>query len=72
MAGGSRRISVGFRGGQVLALRVSDVQLTSLHQALVAGSGWHDVDGEDGPVRVDLGQVVYVSADKDESHVGFN
>jgi len=71
MPGGLRRISIGFHGGQVLALRVGDEQLAALNQALVSGSGWHDVDGEDGPVRLDLGEVVYVSADKDESHVGF-
>jgi hypothetical protein len=71
MASALRRISVGFKGGQVLALRVGDDQLTALNQALVTGSGWHDIDGEDGPVRVDLGQIVYVSADKDDSRVGF-
>jgi hypothetical protein len=71
MATGIRRISIGFQGGQVLALRASDEQLASLNQALVGGSGWHDIDGEDGPMRVDLGEIVYVSADKDESHVGF-
>jgi hypothetical protein len=70
MATGSRRISIGFHGGQVLALRVSDEQLSALEEAL-GSSGWHEVDGEDGPVRIDLGKVVYVSADKDESHVGF-
>lgn len=66
-----RRISIGFQGGQALALRVSDEQLHALNQALVSGGGWHDVEGEDGPVRLDLGQVVYVSADQSESHVGF-
>ena len=71
MASGSRRVSIGFQGGQTLALRMSDEQLRELNQALVGGSGWHDIDGEDGPVRVDLGQIVYVSADRDESHVGF-
>jgi hypothetical protein len=72
MPGGMRRVSIGFKGGQVLALRVSEEQLASLNQALGAGGGWHEIDAEDGPVRVELGQVVYVSADKDESRVGFN
>ncbi|HLH14076.1 MAG TPA: hypothetical protein VKV16_04755 [Solirubrobacteraceae bacterium] len=71
MPAGSRRISIGFDGGQVLALRVSDEQLKSLYDMLGSAPGWHDIDGEDGPVRVDLGKVVYVSADKDESRVGF-
>jgi hypothetical protein len=65
-----RRISIGFQGGQVLALRVSEQQLAELQQAL-GGSGWHEIESEDGPARVDLGKVVYVSADRDEQHVGF-
>jgi hypothetical protein len=63
-------VSIGFHGGQALALRMSDGQLKSLNEAL-GGAGWHDIESEDGPVRVDLAQVVYVSADRDESHVGF-
>jgi len=70
MTTGSRRISIGFHGGQVLALRVGDEELATLNKAL-GGSGWHDVEGEDGPVRIDLAKVVYVSADRDESRVGF-
>jgi hypothetical protein len=70
MSPAPRRISVGFQGGQVLALRVSDEQLKSLNKALGAG-GWHEVSSEDGPVRLDLAQVVYVSSESDEPHVGF-
>jgi hypothetical protein len=70
MATTARRISVGFQGGQVLALRVADEQLRGLYEAL-GKAGWHQIDSEDGPVRVDLEQVVYVSAEADELHVGF-
>lgn len=70
MSADARRVSVGFHGGQVLAMRVSDDQLKSLTKALGA-SGWHEIASEDGPVRVDLGQIVYVSADSDELRVGF-
>jgi hypothetical protein len=70
MASGPRKISVGFQGGQVLALRVSDEQLKALHKAL-GGSGWHELGTEDGPVRLDLGQIVYVRAESDDSRVGF-
>jgi hypothetical protein len=67
---GSRRISVGFQGGQVLSLRCSDAQLKRLHGAL-GGEGWHEVESDDGPIRVNLAQIVYVSADTDELRVGF-
>lgn len=70
MAASARRVSIGFHGGQVLALRVADEDLTALNKAL-GGSGWHEIESEDGPVRVALAQVVYVSADSDEPRVGF-
>jgi hypothetical protein len=70
MPAGARRVSIGFQGGQALAIRVSDEELKALNKAL-GGGGWHNIDSEDGPVRVDLGQVVYVSAESDELHVGF-
>lgn len=66
----SRRVSVGFQGGQVLALRVSDEQLNELHKAL-GGGGWHELQTEDGPVRLDLAQVVYVRSEEDDQRVGF-
>jgi hypothetical protein len=70
MTGAARRVTVGFQGGQVLALRLTDEQLASLDKAL-GTTGWHEIESEDGPVRVDLGQVVYISADRDDSRVGF-
>ena len=68
--GQSLRISVGFQGGQVLALRVSESELEGLNKALAAG-GWHDLASEDGLVRLYLGQVVYVRAEDEDSRVGF-
>jgi hypothetical protein len=70
MMSGSRRVSVGFHGGQVLSLRVDEKQWKSLSDAL-GGSGWHDIESEDGPVRVNLAEVAYMSADSAEPHVGF-
>jgi hypothetical protein len=70
MAATTRRISVGFHGGQVLSLRVEEKQWKALSDALAAG-GWHEVQSEDGPVRLSLDQVAYVSADSSEPHVGF-
>jgi hypothetical protein len=70
MAAAARRVSVGFQGGQVLALRVSDEQLEALHKSLGTG-GWHELQTEDGPVRLDLAQVVYVRSEEDDARVGF-
>lgn len=65
-----RRVSVGFQGGQVLALRVTDEQLEELYRALGNG-GWHELETEEGPVRLDLGQVVYVRSEQNDQRVGF-
>ena len=71
MTATGRRISIGFQGGQVLGLRVSDEQLKALQKALGA-QGWHEIDSEEGPVRLDLAQIVYVRAESDELRVGFS
>lgn len=65
-----RRITVGFQGGQTLALRVVEEQLENLYRALGDG-GWHELETEDGPVRLYLGQVVYVRCENDDQRVGF-
>ena len=65
-----RRINIGFEGGQVLSLRLAEKSLQALNDALGKG-GWHLLEGEDGPVRIDLARVQYVSAEGTEPHVGF-
>ena len=52
------------------AARRATSSCKALNEAL-GGGGWHEIDSEDGPVRLDLGQVVYVSAESDEPRVGF-
>ena len=37
-----KRVSIGFRGGQVLAVRVDEETLVALKGA-VGGSGWHEL-----------------------------
>ena len=66
----TRHVTIGFQGGQVLALRVADDALKSINKAL-GSAGWHEIESEDGPVRIDLAQVVYLSAEGDDSRVGF-
>jgi hypothetical protein len=66
----SIRLNIGFQGGQSLALKVSEEQHKTLMKAL-GTQGWHEIDSEDGPVRLDLAQVVFVSSDSPEPRVGF-
>jgi hypothetical protein len=66
-----QRVTIGFAGGtQVLAVRVEDAALDALLQA-VAGGDWHDLTVDDGTIRLNLSQVVYVRTARDEHRVGF-
>ena len=68
----ARRAAVGFQGGQVLSMRLSDEQLTQLRNVLRDGrERWHEVEATDGAVLVDLGQVVYLRVDSDDHRIGF-
>jgi hypothetical protein len=72
MSDPTRKAAVGFQGGQVLALRLSESQLKELRSTLrEGGDGWHEVEAADGAVVVDVGQVVYLRVESDEHRVGF-
>lgn len=66
-----QRVTIGFSGGtQVLAVRLEDEALDRLLHA-VAGGDWHDLTVDDGTIRLNLGEVVYVRTSRDEHRVGF-
>jgi urease accessory protein UreE len=68
----NRKIAIGFQGGQVLALRLPEGELTKLNGVLREGKErWHEVEAADGAVLVDVGQVVYLRVESDEHRVGF-
>jgi hypothetical protein len=67
-----RRAAIGFHGGQVLSLRLSEEALTGLRQTIRDGrERWQEVEAADGAVLIDLGQVVYLRVESDEHRVGF-
>jgi hypothetical protein len=71
-ANSARRAAIGFQGGQVLSIRVSDEQLNSLRSTMREGrERWLEVEASDGAVLVDIGQVVYLRVESDEHRVGF-
>jgi hypothetical protein len=68
----NRKAAVGFAGGQVLSLRLSETQLNELRNVMRDGrERWHEVEAADGAVLVDVGQVVYLRVESDEHRVGF-
>jgi hypothetical protein len=69
----ARRAAVGFHGGQVLSLRITEENLSALRDVLRRSSDerWYEVEATDGAVMLDLEQVVYVRVESDEHRVGF-
>ena len=65
-----RRIEVGFDGGQVLALRISDEELSALRDALQRG-GWHRLASDEAEVELSLDKLVFIKTAGDGQKVGF-
>jgi len=65
-----QRVTIGFTGTQVLGVRLEESDLNGLLQALAKGD-WYDVTVDDGTIRMNLSQVVYVRTNLDEHRVGF-
>jgi hypothetical protein len=65
-----QRVTIGFASSQVLAVRLEDGALDGLLEALSAAE-WHDLTVDDGTIRMNLAQVVYVRTERDEHRVGF-
>jgi hypothetical protein len=65
------RVEIGFSGGQVVAVRLSDEKLRDLRKALDKANGWSDVETEDGTVYLDLREVVFVRGAPGEHRIGF-
>jgi hypothetical protein len=65
------RVSIGFSGGQVVELKITDAKLKELRKALDKADGWADVDTEDGVVSLDLRQVVFVRGAATAQSIGF-
>ena len=73
MADETRRIDIGFQGGQVLPARVKQTDYDCLRKALgnERAERWFELETVDSNIAVDLSQVVYVRIDTEAQRVGF-
>lgn len=65
-----RRIEIGFGGGQVMSVRIDGEALGGLRESL-GKDGWHNLESEDGPVSLDLSEVVFVREAAGPHSIGF-
>jgi hypothetical protein len=73
MADETRRIDIGFQGGQVLPARVTQATYDGLSSALTdqQSERWFELETVDSKISIDLSQVVYVRIDTEAQRVGF-
>lgn len=62
---------IGFDGGQVLPVRLTDDQVKDLREALTSGDSPHEIETESGSLVLDLGKVIFVRFNSAEKTVGF-
>ena len=66
------RVEIGFAGGQVVAVRMTEDKVKDLRKTLDKADGWADVETEDGDIALDLRQVVFVRGAPGEHRIGFS
>jgi hypothetical protein len=73
MADAPRQIDIGFQGGLVLPVRVTQEVHDEFRKALSNSNAdrWFELQTQDSDVHIDLSQVVYVRLDTEDHRVGF-
>ncbi len=66
----AQRVTLGLQFTAPVPVKLEDSELDALLEALPQGD-WYDVKVEDGTMRVNLSQVIYVKTDRDEQRIGF-
>ena len=72
MASDAKRVEIGFDGGQVLSVRLTEEQLSEVRRAVRDGGGWHDLETEEGAVSLELSRVVFLRAAGGPHTIGFS
>ena len=70
MAQDMQKVEIGFEGGQVVAVRLSEDELKDLRKQVEKG-GWYDVKTEDGVLSVYVGKVAFLRIQSGAQQVGF-
>ena len=68
----AKRVSIGFGGGQVAAVRLSGDDLERLRKGLGDGAGWLDLTTEDGDFSLNVSEVVFVKVEGSAASIGFS
>lgn len=65
-----QKVEIGFEGGQVLPVRLSEDELKDLRKQIEKG-GWHDVKTDEGVLSIYAGKVAFLRVSSSAPRVGF-
>ena len=71
MAAAAAKVSIGFSGGQVVEVKITDTKLKDLRKKLESADGWADLETEEGVISLDLRQVVFIRGAAAAHSIGF-
>ena len=71
MASAATRVSIGFSGGQVVEVKISEDTLKKLRQSVEKAEGWMDLETDDGMISIDLAKVVFLRGATAAHSIGF-
>ena len=71
MAAAATKVSIGFSGGQVVEVKITDTKLKDLRKKLESADGWADLETEEGVISLDLRQVVFLRGAATAHSIGF-
>ena len=66
----AQKVEIGFEGGQVVSVRLSEDELKDLRKQVEKG-GWHDLHTEDGVISLYLAKVAFLRIASGDNRVGF-
>jgi hypothetical protein len=67
----AQRVEIGFEGGQVISVRLTEGDLKDLRKQLDKG-GWHDVHTDDGVLSLHPSKVSFLRIESGDHRVGFS
>lgn len=66
----AQKVEIGFEGGQVVPVRLSEDELKALRKQVEKG-GWHDIETDDGVLSIYVGKVAFLRIESGAHRVGF-
>jgi hypothetical protein len=66
----AQKVEIGFEGGQVVPVRLSENELKALRKQVEKG-GWHDIETDDGVLSIYVGKVAFLRIESGAHRVGF-